>query len=164
MVPRRTVLVTLAAAAAHSSFAQTQPGPAPGGEAGPDEQYMREISPIGALSLAVSRIAQEKAQTGDVKEFAQLEVAEQETLADVLKSLRTPGPTDGTIKPLSEAEVEQHLDPSGRAALEKMRAAPAGAEFDGEYVQAQAKGHMELMQIHETYLNSGRINPDFINV
>ncbi len=164
MVPRRTVLVALAAAAAHSSFAQTQLGPTPGGDAGPDEQYIREISAIGSLSLAVSRIAQEKAQTDDLKEFAQLEVAEQEALADVLKSLQNPGLVDGTIKPPSEAEVEQHLDQRGREKLEKMRAAPAGTEFDREYLAAQATGHLELLRIQETYLNSGRNNREFINV
>src|SRR5215468_3503413 len=105
MVPRRTVLVTLAAVAANSSFAQIQLGPTPDGDAGPDEQYIRETSAIGALSLAVSRIAKEKAETDDLKEFAQLEVAEQETLADVLKSLRSPGRMDGTSQPPSEAEV-----------------------------------------------------------
>lgn len=162
MVPRRTVLVALAAATA--SFAKTQTGGAGGDDAGPDEQYIRRALTAGALSLAASRIAQEKAHSDDVREFAQLEVTEQETLADVLKSLLNPDLVDGTIKPLSEAEVEQHLDPSGRAALEKMRSAPAGAEFDREYVQGQANGHMELLQIHETYLNSGRVNPDFTNV
>src|SRR5882762_10698481 len=96
MVPRRTVLVALAAAAAHSSFAQTQSGPTPGGDAGPDEQYLRETSAVGSFSLAASRLAQEKAQTDDLKEFAQLEAAEQETLADVLKSLRKPL-IDGTV-------------------------------------------------------------------
>jgi len=106
MVPRRAVLVALAAAAAHSSFAQSQSGPTPGGDAGLDEQYVRETSAIGSLSLAVSRLAQQKAQTDDLKEFAQLEVAEQETLADVLKSLQNPGPIDGTVKPPSNAEVE----------------------------------------------------------
>src|SRR5262249_57400323 len=59
MILRRTVLVALAAAAAHSAFAQTQ---MPGGDAGPDEQYIRETSAIGSLSLAINRIAQEKAQ------------------------------------------------------------------------------------------------------
>ncbi len=163
MVPRRAVLVALAAAAAHSSFAQSQSGPTPGGDAGPDEQYVRETSAIGSLSLAVSRLAQQKAQTDDLKEFAQLEVAEQETLADVLKSLHNPGPIDGTVKPPSDAEVEQHLDRRGREKLEKMRAAPAGTEFDREYLAAQATGHLELLRIQETYLNSGRNNRDFIN-
>jgi putative membrane protein len=164
MVPRRTVLVALAAAAAHSSFAQTQSGPAPGGDAGPDEQYVRETSAVGSFSLAVSRLAQEKAQTDDLKEFAQLEAAEQETLADVLRSLQNPGAVDPTIKPPSDAEVEQHLDRRGREELEKMRAAPAGTEFDREYLAAQATGHLELLRIQETYLNSGRNNRDFIDV
>jgi predicted outer membrane protein len=163
MVPRRTVLVALAAAAAHSSFAQTQSGPTPGGDAGPDEQYLRETSAVGSFSLAASRLAQEKAQTDDLKEFAQLEAAEQETLADVLKSLRNPGLIDGTVKPPSDAEVEQYLDRRGRERLEKMRAAPAGTEFDREYLAAQATGHLELLRIQETYLNSGRNNRDFIN-
>ena len=163
MVPRRTVLVALAAAAAQSSFAQTQSGPAPGGDAGPDEQYLRETSAVGSFSLAASRLAQEKAQTDDLKEFAQLEAAEQETLADVLKSLRKPL-IDGTVKPPSDAEVEQYLDRRGRERLEKMRAAPAGTEFDREYLAAQATGHLELLRIQETYLNSGRNNRDFINV
>jgi putative membrane protein len=162
MVPRRTVLVALAAAAAQSSFAQTQS--TPGGNAGADEQYVRETSAVGSFSLAVSRLAQQKAQTDDLKEFAQLEAAEQETLADVLKSLQTPGPIDGTVKPPSDAEVEQHLDRRGREKLEQMRAAPAGTEFDREYLAAQATGHLELLRIQETYLNSGRNNRDFINV
>jgi len=164
MVPRRTVLVAMAAAAAQSALAQTQSGPTPGGDAGPDEQYVRETSTVGSFSLAVSRLAQEKAQTDDLKEFAQLEAAEQETLADVLKSLQNPGPIDGTVKPPSDAEVEQHLDRRGRERLEKMRAAPAGTEFDREYLAAQATGHLELLRIQETYLNSGRNNRDFINV
>ena len=163
MVPRRTVLVALAAAAAHSSFAQTQSGPTPGGDAGPDEQYLRETSAVGSFSLAASRLAHEKAQTDDLKEFAQLEAAEQETLADVLKSLRNPSLIDGTVKPPSDAEVEQYLDRRGREKLEKMRAAPAGTEFDREYLAAQATGHLELLRIQETYLNSGRNNRDFIN-
>jgi len=164
MVPRRAVLVALAAATANSSFAQTQLGPSPGGDARPDEQYLKEASAIGALSLALSRLAQEKAQTDGLKEFAQLEAAEQEALADVLKSMQNPGLMEGTIKPPSEAEVEQHLDQRGREKLEKMRAAPAGTEFDREYLAAQATGHLELLRIQETYLNSGRNNHDFINV
>jgi putative membrane protein len=164
MVPRRTVLAALAAAAAPSSFAQTQLGPTPGSEAGQDEQYVRETSAIGSLSLALSRMAQEKAQTDDLKEFAQLEMAEQEVLADVLRSLQDPSLTNGAVKPLSEAEVEEHLDRRGREKLDKMQATPAGTEFDREYLAAQATGHLELLRIQENYLNSGRNDRDFVNV
>jgi putative membrane protein len=164
MVLRRTVLVTLAAAAATSSFAQTQQARPPSGAAGADDEYIRQTLAAGSLSLAASRIAEAKLQTDDLREFAQLEAAEQETLADVLKSLHDPGLTDGTMKPPSEAEAEQHLDQRGREELEKMRAAPAGSAFDRQYLEAQTNGHLELLRIQETYLGSGRNNPNFINV
>jgi putative membrane protein len=125
---------------------------------------MRESSAISSFSLAVSRIAEQKTQMDDLKEFAQLEVAEQETLADVLRTLQNPGLVGGTIKPPSEAEVEQNLDRRGREKLEKMRAAPPGAEFDREYLAAQADGHLELLRIQETYLNSGQNNHELVNV
>lgn len=164
MVLRRTVLVTLAAVAATSSFAQTQQGQLPGGAAGADDEYVRQTLAAGSLSLAASRIAEGKLQTDDLREFAQLEAAEQETLADVVKSLQNPGLADGTMKPPSEAEAEQHLDQRGREELEKMRAAPAGTQFDRQYLEAQTNGHLELLRIQETYLSSGRNNPNFINV
>jgi predicted outer membrane protein len=164
MMPRRTVLATLAAAVAGTALAQTQSDPTRGDDAPPDELYIRESSAIGSLSLAISRIAQDKAQLDDLKEFAQLEVAEHETLADVLRSLQNPGLTDGAAKRPSEAEVERNLDRRGREKLESMRAAPPGSEFDRDYLAAQANGHLELLRIQETYLNSGSNNHDFINV
>jgi putative membrane protein len=164
MIPRRTVLVAVAAVAATSSFAQSQSTPTPGGASGPDEQYIRQTMTTGSLSLAASRMAEQKAQSDDLKEFAQFELAEQETLADILRSLQNTGPVDGTIKPPSEAEVERHLDQRGREELQKMRAAPAGTEFDREYLEAQMNGHQELLRIQESYLNSQPNNRDIINV
>jgi putative membrane protein len=134
MIRRRTVLVTLAAATT-SSFAQTwQDRPLDSG-ADSDDAYIRETLAAGSLSLAVSRMAQEKLQADDLREFAQLETAEQETLTDVLKSLRNSAATEGTIKPPGEAEAEQR----GREELEKMRDAPAGTEFDRRYLEAQTR-------------------------
>jgi putative membrane protein len=160
MIRRRTVLVTLAAAAATSSFAQTwQDRPLDGG-AGSDDEYIRETLAAGSLSLAVSRMAQEKLETDDLKEFAQLETAEQDTLADVLKSLQNQAAIDQTIKPSGEAELEQR----GREVLERMRGTPAGPEFDHQYLEAQTSGHLELLRIQESYLNSGRNNLNLLNV
>jgi putative membrane protein len=160
MVLRRTVLVTLAAAATTSSFAQTgQDRPLDGG-AGPDDAYIRQTLAAGFLLLALSRMAQAKLQADDLREFAQLETAEQETLADVFKSLRIPAPTDRTMKPQGGAEVEQR----GRDELEKMRGVPAGNEFDRKYLEAQTSGHLELLRIQEAYLNSGRNNLNLFNL
>lgn len=164
MIPRRAVLATLAAAAATSSFAQSQPSPTPGGASGPDEHYIQQTLATGSLSLAASRMAEQKAQSDDLKEFAQFEVAEQETLADVLRSVQNPGPANGTIKPPSETELEQHLDQRGRDELQKLRTAQAGTEFDRGYLEAQMNGHQELLHIQENYLTSQPNNRDLINV
>ncbi len=160
MVLRRTVLVTLAAAATTSSFAQTgQDRPLDGG-AGSDDAYIRQTLAAGYLLLALSRMAQAKLQADDLREFAQLETAEQETLADVFKTLRNAAPTDRTMKPQGGAEVEQR----GRDELEKMRGVPAGNEFDRKYLEAQTSGHLELLRIQEAYVNSGRNNLNLLNL
>jgi putative membrane protein len=158
MVRRRTVLVTLAAAATTSSFAQTWQERTRDGGASPDDAYIRHTLAATSLSLAVSRTAQEKLQADDLREFAQLETAEQETLTDVLKSLQNPAPTD--LKPSAETELEQR----GREELEKMRGEPVGTEFDRQYLEAQTRGHLELLRIQEAYLNSGRNNLNLLNV
>jgi len=165
MLHRRTVLAALAATAATPALAQSQAGRNPGavGANGAEMDYIQHTMAIGSLSLAVSRIAEQKARFPRLKEFAQFEVAEQETVADVLKSLQNPGPVTGAVKPPSEAELEEHLDPSGRDALQKMRAAQVGATFDRDYLDAQTEGHEQLLRIQEDYLKSAR-NLDSVNV
>jgi putative membrane protein len=125
---------------------------------------MRQTLAAGSASLTASRIAEQKAQSEDLKEFAQFEAAEQETLADILKSLQNQSQVSGTVKSASEAEVEQHLDQRGRDELQKIKAAPAGAEFDREYLEAQMNRHRELLRIQESYLNSQPSNRDLVNV
>jgi putative membrane protein len=163
MIPRRTILAALVAAAATSSFAQqTNNIPA----AGPDQEYIRQSLAASSLSLAISRLAEKKAQMDDLKEFAVLEEGEQETLVDVLKSLSVQNASlnDPSIRRPGDAEVEQNLDQHGRDVLEKLRAGPSGADFDRAYMGALADGHLELLRIQQTYLDSGRNNANVISV
>ena len=165
MILRRTIVAALAAMAATSSLAQ-QAGKTPGGAVSPDQEYIRQSLTASSLSLAISRIAAQKAQTDDLKEFAQLEESEQETLADVLKSLSVQNASfsDRSVRRPGDAEVEQHLDLRGRQVLEKLRAEGAGAEFDRDYMGALATGHLELLRIQDAYLDSGQNNVNIINV
>jgi predicted outer membrane protein len=167
MVLRRTILAALAAVAATSSLAQTNVDKAPGAPAAPDQEYVRQSLAASCLSLAISRIASQKAQTDDLKEFALLEEGEQETLAGVLKSLSAKNASindRSVVRRLGDAEVEQHLDQRGRQVLEKLRADAAGAEFDRDYMGALATGHLELLRIQEVYLDSGLDNANIVNV
>jgi predicted outer membrane protein len=166
MVLRRAILAALAAVAATSSLAQTPADKTPGAPATPDQEYVRQSLAASSLSLAISRIASQKAQTDDLKEFARLEEGEQETLASVLKSLSVQNASinDRAIKRPGDAEVEQHLDQRGRQVLERLRAEAAGAGFDRDYMGALATGHLELLRIQEAYLDSGQNNANIINV
>jgi predicted outer membrane protein len=170
MVLRRTILAALAAVAATSSLAQTNVDKAPGAPsapAAPDQEYVRQSLAASSLSLAISRIASQKAQTDDLKEFALLEEGEQETLAGVLKSLSAKNASindRSVVRRLGDAEVEQHLDQRGRQVLEELRADAAGAEFDRDYMGALATGHLELLRIQEAYLDSGPDNANIVNV
>ena len=164
MIPQRTILAALVATAATSSFAQqTNNMPA---AAGPDRQYIRQSLAASSLSLAISRLAEQKARLDDLKEFALLEEGEQETLMDVLKSLSVQNASlnDPSIKRPGDAEVEQNLDQHGRDVLEKLRTGPSGADFDRAYMGALADGHLELLRIQQTYLDSGQHNANVISV
>jgi putative membrane protein len=165
MLHRRTMMTVLAAAASTPAFAQNRPGNNAGSlNAGSLEmQYIRQTTGIGSLSLAVSRIAEQRASFGKLKEFSQLETAEQETVGHVLKSLEGASVVTGVVKPPAEADVEQHLDQAGREMLQKMRAQQAGAAFDHDYLEAQTDGHQKLLRIQEDYLRSGR-DLDAVNV
>jgi putative membrane protein len=165
MIPRRTILAAFVAMAVTSSFAQTEADKTPGAPAAPDHEYIRQSLAASSLSLAISRIAAQKAQTDDLKEFAQLEESEQETLSDVLKSALAPkAGLNHTGRRPGDAEVEQNLDQRGRQVLEKLRAQTAGAEFDRDYMGALATGHLELLRIQEAYLDSAQNNANLINV
>jgi putative membrane protein len=164
MIERRIVLAGLAAAAATPAFAQNQAGRNQGAAGGgPEMQWMQQTMMVGSLSLATSRIAQQKARFARLKEFANFEVAEQETIANVLLAMENPTNVSGAITPPSEAELQQHLDPMGRQMVQMMQSAQAGDAFDREYLMAQREGHERLLRTQEEYLRAGR-NLDAVNV
>ncbi len=165
---RRLALTAIASAIALpslalSAFAQNAPSSvseksgntaAMMGEA--EARHAADTSTVGLMSLETSRIALKKAQHPKVKEFAQFEVAEQETIADVLKSMRDQStPASGQVKAPSAEVTQTNLDAKGKQMVEKLQKAEAAA-FDREYVQGQIQGHEQLLQIQETYLKSGK--------
>lgn len=163
---RRHLLLAGAAAFAGISPALAQSrGPAPGSaeSLSPTEsKYIGDTMRIGSLSLATSRIAAQKAQNAAVKEFAQFEVAEQETVAEVLKSMQGANVTTGQGA-APNAQVADQLDDKGKTTLKKLQDAKSGAAFDKEYLQVQVEGHKELLKIQESYIGSGRVR-EAVNV
>jgi predicted outer membrane protein len=119
-------------------------------------KHAQETKKVGALSLATSRVALTVAGDAKVKQFAQWEVAEQETIADILRSMEAEGGNaEGALRPPTEAETEASLDQAGKTKLAELKAM-TGADFDKAYLAAQADGHKRLLQIQEDYLKVGQ--------
>jgi putative membrane protein len=157
---RRLLLASIATLATTRVLAQTNapvpngaPQPAPGLTSA-QQKHINDTMAVGSLSLMLSRIAQAKANHLRLKQFVEFEIAEQETVADVLKALETNVAPTGSIKAPTDAEVMQNLDAEGKAAVEKLRNLRAGAEFDREYIRYEVEGHRKLLDIQEAYLKS----------
>jgi len=156
---RRHLLFGAAVATAFAvpALAQTR-GPAGGSapEMGPAETtHSQQTMKSGALSLATSRLAVDKAQNPLLKQFARFEVAEQETIAEIIKTMQgANGSTAEGSAP--NAEAKAMIGDEGNKILDKLKSAKAGADFDIEYVKAQIDGHQELLKIQETYIKSGK--------
>ena len=170
---RRLLLSSLAVLAAGPALAQANdtgtggvppnpqaPAPAPAMKVAPPitvsdatEAHMKDTTAVGSLSLLISRLAAGKVKRPAVRQFTSFEIAEQETIADVLKGMMMPGAAPlGTINPPTDAELMGNIDPAGKATIEKMRAMKAGPDFDRAYVKAQLDGHRKLLEIQDAYL------------
>jgi putative membrane protein len=118
-----------------------------------DTQHITQTLAGGSLALESSKIALQKAQNPLVKQFAQFEADEQQTLSEVLRSFQRDAATTASAAAESKS----------KDALQKLQQAEAGKEFDREYVQLQLHGHQQLLALQETYLKSGN-NQDLVNV
>ncbi|MFK0335492.1 DUF4142 domain-containing protein [Rhizobium sp. NPDC090275] len=154
---RRAMLTAVAAATAlpallssTATFAQASMAPSDA-----EKKHADDTKKVGSLSLATSRVATEKASDPMVKEFAKWEVAEQETIAYILKSIKMEGKAQGALQRPSDSEVEAMLHEESKSALEKLKVT-SGAAFDKAFVTAQLDGHKKLLAIQEDYLKVGQ--------
>ena len=153
---RRLLLASIATVSATRGVAQSMspPAPAPSETTGADQKHIRDTTAYGSLSLLLSRAAKSKVTHPLLKQFVGFEIAEQETVADVLKALKNNATPKGTIQPPTDAELMQNLDDAGKSSIEKMRKEPAGAQYDRDYIRYQVEGHRKLLDIQEVYLKA----------
>ena len=126
--------------------------PALSGMSDAQRKHINDTMAVGSLSLALSQIALPKADNALLKQFIEFEIAEQETVADILKTLQTNGAPTGSIQAPTDAELMQNLDDTGKASVERLRTSRAGSEFDHAYIQYEVEGHRKLLDIQEVYL------------
>ena len=108
---------------------------------GPGEQrYASDTLAIGGVALRSSQMAQGRVRAPRVAEFADFEVAEQTTIAQIMAEMGfTPPPP---------APMDQRM-------LDRLNAA-RGPDFERQYVTGQMDGHRRLLAIQERYISEGR--------
>jgi putative membrane protein len=109
-------------------------------------QYKAQTLAAGNYSKQISQLALTDANHPRVKEFAEFEVAEQTTVAQVLTDASNPPPLPLDTQ---QAEVLGQLQ------------AQSGKEFDAAYVQAQLTGHRRLLNIQQAFLNGAMAGQEY---
>lgn len=130
-----------------------------------DRQYVQQTLAAGTVSLQASNFAATKAQNPRVKQFAGFEIAEQNTLSEVMHSMAEPTATSSTTQGAQQAaSTAPELPQADAAAMERMSKAQGGPDFDKDYVAMQLKGHQDLFAIQERYLQGNPQNRELTNV
>jgi putative membrane protein len=165
-----TLVTVPALAQTGGSPSATQPGMS-GGASGmsgqmdqAEMQHMQQTMQLGMAALETSRIALNKASNEDLKRFANFEVQEQTTLAEVLRSMMDPAATAATGQSGAAMQGDTQMDAGGRDMLQTLQSQPAGAGFDKAYLDGQLQGHRNLLQVQEQYLQSNPQNREHMNV
>lgn len=130
-----------------------------------DRQYVQQVLAAGTVSLQQANFAIGKAQNPRVKQFAEFEIGEQNTLQDVMHSFADPAATASTTKGAQQAAATApELPPQDAAAMEKLSKAQAGPAFDRDFVAMQIDGHQKLLSIQEQYLKTNSGNREITNL
>jgi putative membrane protein len=111
----------------------------------PETKHAADTLEAGMVSLEGSKAALTKVTDPALKRFAEFEVAEQETVGKVVKA----------ASKMSET-TEPKLSDDAKAMIEKIKAMPAGKEFEEAYFKGQVEGHTKLLEIQTTYLGAGK--------
>jgi putative membrane protein len=153
MFGRRYVLVGLAATAGGSALPLTSAAQ----DVSPDinRDFVRQAMAIGALTLRASRIALPELKVPKLKAFANFEVAEQEILWPILRSLAGSDLFTHGADPPTDTELERHLVPLARNILDNLRRTEGGTALARQFFLLQVNAHQQLLRLQEDYLRLG---------
>lgn len=109
-----------------------------------DSTFVTKATQDGMAEVAIGKVAAERAQSADVKQFAQRMVDDHQKANDELKSLAE----QEKIKVPSDMSKDQK---AMQSRLEKL----SGADFDKTYMREMVKDHENAVSMFEQYAKSG---------
>jgi putative membrane protein len=128
------LLVALPFAAAQAQT-KTSNMPQQKGESG-DATFVQKAGEGGMAEVELSKIAESKAQSADVKKFA----------AQMVKDHTANNKELSTIAAKENIEVPKSLDADHAALRDKLKSTK-GADFDREYVEAMRSDHQKMADL-----------------
>lgn len=112
------------------------------------QEYASMVGGSDMFEIESARLAQEKAQSADIKELAQMIITDHEkSTADLRTAAQQAQP------PIT---VEPQMTPEQQANLQALRSAN-GAQFDQAWLQQQLDAHQKALQIVQTYAQNGDV-------
>jgi putative membrane protein len=141
----RAIVATLAvlAVAATGAFAQQQKAPS---EA---LTFAKKVAASNTFEIKSSELAQERAQSSEVKSFAQQMIADHTKAGNEFKS---------TLQSANITPPPEEPDAKQKATLSKLSKAK-GKAFDQAYVNAQLQAHQEAVSLFRNYSKAGKTEP-----
>lgn len=144
--------------------AGTQPGAAVGttgapGEAGRtgdaammnrggvDQDFVRDVMTLNRTELELSKLAQQKAQNAQVKQFAAMMVKDHTQAGQEFRTAVQQANVN-----LSQMETDMERPVEGRERLAEL----SGAEFDREYIQTMINQHEKAIELVEEKANQNQ--------
>ncbi len=96
-----------------------------------DKKFLEDAASGGAMEVQVGQLAEERAQSKDVKAFANRMVADHTKAGEELKALAQD----------KQITVPQKLESKDQSAVDRMSRASAGGNFDKTYMRDMVKDH-----------------------
>jgi putative membrane protein len=109
-------------------------------------EFVQKASSSNQFEIDSSKLALQKTSAQNVKDFAQMMIADHTQMGDQMKEALASSGTG-----FSPAK---NLSPEDRKTMDQLTAAPASA-FDNLYVQAQSHAHDEAVNMFTNYADNG---------
>jgi putative membrane protein len=135
------------------AFAQTKPATPSDAAVGTAamevnaQQFVTKAGVGNIFEVETSKLATEKSQSRDVKQFAQMMIEDHAKAGSELKALVGKGNT-------AQLKVPAKLDGPHAQKLEQLQTA-SGSEFDQSYRQMQLEAHREAVALFSSYAQTG---------
>ena len=112
-----------------------------------DRDFVRDVATMNMAEIELSRTAMQRSASGDIKEFAQMMVADHPKAGDKLKAFAAQ----------HQIEVPAQLDDKHRDQGEKL-AARQGLDFDKDYADAMVDGHQDFVDKLESRIDKDTLS------